>query len=379
MFHCESQGFSLFSYYPKANEIVIMITTTLPESGSTLTETLELGSHSAVLPPSKLRRDIPLTKTGMETVKRARFEIGEILSGKDGARIVVVCGPCSIDDVNSALVYAERLARLAEEVKDKILLVMRTYFEKPRSVVGWKGMLYDSLKGSETNPSEGMTVARRLAARLNESGVACATEFLNPLLALYLEDCMAYGSIGSRTVESQIHRELASRLPLPMGMKNAMDGNLPSALNAVQSAQSPHSFFGQDLEGRPVMVETRGNAGAHIILRGGSNGPNFSEAIVRGAVSAGQRLGIRRPVVVDCSHGNSGKDHTRQPLVARDIIRQLRDGQEGLAGVMLESHLVEGRQDARNPSGRRFGQSITDACIGWKDTEQLVKEFASAL
>lgn len=356
-----------------------MITTTLPDTTAMAAEEAGLGSTTALQPPSKLRRDIPLSENGRRTVSKTRFEIGEILSGRDADRVVVVCGPCSIDDVNSALVYAERMRRLAEEVEEKIVLVMRTYFEKPRSVVGWKGMLYDPMNGTLGSPSGGLSIARRLAVRLNESGVPCATEFLNPLLALYLEDCMAYGSIGSRTVESQIHRELASRLSLPIGLKNAMDGNCGSALNAVQSAQSPHSFFGQDLDGNPVLVESGGNQGAHVILRGGSNGPNYSEACVSEAVAQGRALGLGRPVVVDCSHGNSQKDHRRQTSVAKEVLRQLTCGQKGIAGIMLESNLVEGRQDANGAQTRRFGQSITDACIGWKDTEYLVKELASAL
>ncbi|MBK1876001.1 3-deoxy-7-phosphoheptulonate synthase [Pelagicoccus mobilis] len=356
-----------------------MKTTALPELKSPSSEEADRNVTTAILPPSKLRRDIPLSQAGRDTVTRTRVALEDIFAGRDEGRLAVICGPCSIDDVNSALVYAERMRRLSEEVADKIVLVMRTYFEKPRSVVGWKGMLYDPLSGGESSPSGGMTIARRLAVRLNESGVACATEFLNPLLALYLEDCMAYGSIGSRTVESQIHRELASRLALPVGMKNAMDGNSASALNAVKSAQCAHSFFGQDLEGRPVLVETQGNAGAHIILRGGSCGPNYSEETVAQVVEQGRELGLVRPVVVDCSHGNSGKDHRKQPLVAKEIARQVKEGQNGVAGIMLESHLVEGRQDANDSRGRRFGQSITDACIGWKDTEYLVKELADGL
>lgn len=309
----------------------------------------------------------------------AREQISDILGGVDSERMLVVCGPCSIDDVNSALVYAERLRRLSEELENRVVLVMRTYFEKPRSVVGWKGMLYDPLTGGESGPSGGLSIARRLAVRLNESGVACATEFLNPMLAPYLEDCMAYGSIGSRTVESQIHRELASRLSLPIGLKNGMDGNSASAINAVKSVRSPHSFYGQNLDGAPCLLETRGNLGGHIILRGGSQGPNYTEASVNEVVTQGRDLGIERPVVVDCSHGNSNKEFRRQPSVVNEVLRQWKAGQRGIAGIMLESHLVEGRQDAEVGGARRFGQSITDACIGWEDTENTIRKLADAL
>ncbi len=291
--------------------------------------------------------------------------------------MLVVCGPCSIDDVNSALVYAERLRRLAAEVEDRVLIVMRTYFEKPRSVVGWKGMLYDPLSNNENSPTAGIAIARRLVARINDSGLPCATEFLNPLLALYLEDGMAYGSIGSRTVESQIHRELASRLEMPMGMKNGMDGSLASAINGVKSAKAEHLFFGQNLHGNTCMVQTEGNANAHLILRGGTSGPNFDEQSVENAVEGGRQLGLRRPVVVDCSHGNSQKDHRRQSQVVDEVLRQAQSGQSGIAGIMLESHLVEGRQDVDPGETRKFGQSITDACIGWKDTEYLIRKLAA--
>lgn len=326
--------------------------------------------------PAKLRRDFPLSPTGRETVRRGRAAIADILTGRDAARLLIVCGPCSIDDVNSALVYAGRLKKLADRVADKAVLVMRTYFEKPRSVVGWKGLLYEPLDGTAWTPASGLTLARRLAARINESGLPCATEFLNPLLALYLEDLFAYGSIGSRTVESQVHRELASRLALPMGLKNGMDGDAASALNAQRSAAAAHRFFGTTLSGDPCLLESPGNPLAHVILRGGAAGPNFDACSVEQAATRATRPGLLRPVLVDCSHGNSGKDHHRQPTVAREVVRQVRAGQRGIAGIMLESYLVEGRQDAEADAARRFGQSITDSCIGWTDTEDLILEIA---
>ncbi|MDQ8187523.1 3-deoxy-7-phosphoheptulonate synthase [Pelagicoccus sp. SDUM812002] len=329
--------------------------------------------------PSKIKRDIPLSESAKTTVAKARQEISDILTGRDEERMVVVCGPCSVDDVNAAHVYAERLRKLSERVDEKLVVVMRTYFEKPRSVVGWKGLLYDPLTEVQNSPMAGICMARRLAARINDSGLPCATEFLNPLLALYLEDCISYGSIGSRTVESQIHRELASRLALPMGMKNGMSGEMGSATNAIESARSPHRFFGSGMDGEACVVETKGNRNTHLILRGGSNGPNFEAESVQAAADAGRQLGLSRPVVVDCSHGNSQKNHRNQATVVEEVIRQVANGQKGLAGVMLESYLVEGRQDLARGNTRCFGQSITDACIGWKDTEYLVCRLAKAL
>lgn len=339
----------------------------------------EPDSSSAIVTAEKLRRDIPLSSAALATVAKARKEISDILEGRDRSRMLVICGPCSIDDVNSALVYAERLQRLSSEVDERVMLVMRTYFEKPRSVVGWKGMLYQSADGRAESPSGGLCVARRLAVRINQSGLPCATEFLNPLLARYIDDCMAYGSIGSRTVESQIHREFASSMQMPIGMKNAMDGSVGPALNAVKSARSQHSFFGGNLRGEPCLIDSSGNNLAHVILRGGSNGPNFDEPTVDLTVEQARVLGLQRPVVVDCSHGNSRKEHRRQASVAIEAMRQFCAGQSGIGGIMLESHLIEGRQDAEGCGPRVFGQSITDSCMGWKDTEYLVKEIAGRL
>jgi 3-deoxy-7-phosphoheptulonate synthase len=352
----------------------------IPETeAETSSPTEQRSSAQPILPASKVRREIALSDAATGTVAKGRHEICDILNGKDKGRMFVVCGPCSIDDVNAASVYAERLQRLAASVEDKLALVMRAYFEKPRSVVGWKGLVYDPLSAEEVSPTAGICIARRLAARVNDLGMPCATEFLNPLVALYLEDCMAYGSIGSRTVESQIHRELASRLEMPMGIKNGMDGSVGSAANAIRSARSRHSFFGQSLDGEPSMVATHGNRHAHLVLRGGSNGPNHDAETVALAVAKGRELGVERPVVVDCSHGNSRKDHTRQGQVCEQVVEQVRSGQDGIAGVMLESNLIEGRQDSGAGGTRRFGQSITDACIGWKDTEYLIRNLARAL
>lgn len=332
--------------------------------------------QTPLVTPAKLRRDIPLSSKAQTTVRNARRAISDIIAGRDKERLLVVCGPCSIDDVNAALVYAERLRKLGEELGDKLVVVMRTYFEKPRSVVGWKGLAYEPLNEQQVTPSAGVAIARRLIARINDMGLPCATEFLNPLVAMYLEDGISYGSIGSRTVESQIHRELSSSLEMPVGMKNGMDGKIDAAVNGVKSAMARHSYFGQNQFGEACLIESNGNPDSHVILRGGSNGPNYHAAIVNEAIERVGAMGQNRPVVVDCSHGNSSKDHRRQSLVADSVEGQIRQGQRGIAGLMLESNLVEGRQDAENGEARVFGQSITDACIGWADTEKIIRNLA---
>ncbi|MDQ8201845.1 3-deoxy-7-phosphoheptulonate synthase [Pelagicoccus sp. SDUM812003] len=330
--------------------------------------------------PSRLRRDIPLSEAARAQVERTRSQIANILSGRDRDRLLVVSGPCSIDDVDAAVVYAEKLGKLAEEVSDRVLLVMRCYFEKPRSVLGWKGLIYDPLMGAERGPAmDGLSMARRLLTHLADSGVGCATEFLNPMLAPYLEDAISYGSIGSRTVESQLHREMASSMTMPIGMKNGMDGDPKSALNAVLSAAQPHSYFGVSDRGMPCWLQSSGNPATHVILRGGSSGPNFHQSCVNQTVEAARRPDLQRPVVVDCSHGNSAKDHRRQEGVAQAVAQQFAAGQGGIAGLMLESNLVEGQQGLRDGVARVFGKSITDSCIGWNDTERIVRLLASNL
>lgn len=329
--------------------------------------------------PIELRAEIPCSPSVSSRVSSSRIEIQNLLRGLDDHRLLVVCGPCSIHDANAAFEYAQRLAKLANEVQDDILLVMRTYFEKPRSVVGWKGLLYDSeLEGSQATIS-GLGIARRILVSIAELGLPCATEFLNPIMAPYQQDLLSYGSIGARTVESQIHRELAAGLNMPVGMKNNLAGETASSINAIRAANRPHSLFSNDEYGRPSIAHVRGNPHAHIFLRGGKSGPNLDSHSIRSAFNELSSEYLRRPVMLDCSHANSGKDYRQQGANAQRVADQFLETNSEIAGFMLESNLEEGSQSFQAGEGHVFGQSITDGCIGWKETESLIKEIAAQL
>ena len=340
---------------------------------------LETGQSSLPIPsPQDLRDQIPCRATIKELVSSSRAEIQNILRGLDEHRLLVLCGPCSIHGTSGAFDYAQRLAKLASEVREDILLVMRTYFEKPRSIVGWKGLLYDpELEGSSATVG-GLCVARRILASIAELGLPCATEFLNPMLAPYQEDFLSYGSIGARTVESQIHRELAAGLDMPIGMKNNLAGEALSSINAIKAANRPHSFFANDASGRPSITNVRGNPYAHIFLRGGKC-PNLDSRSVQEAHTALLSDILQRPVMLDCSHANSGKDYRQQAANARKVADQFLGSNPEIAGFMLESNLVEGSQRFQAEGGHISGQSITDGCIGWSETETLLKNIATQL
>ncbi len=356
-----------------------------PESLQKLKDSPELEpeQHSPgaekLLSPLAARQEIPITLSARRNVQLARKQVQSILKGSDKERLIVVAGPCSIHDINAAMDYALKLRKLSKRVEEKLLLVMRTYFEKPRSVVGWKGLLYDPDLLGGSQKANGISLARRLMNRINEIGIPCATEFLNPLLAHYLEDGMTYGSIGSRTAESQIHRELASSLKLPIGMKNGMEGDVETCLNATRATRKPHAMFGIDERGQPAILETKGNPFAHVFLRGGRNGPNYHQHSVSQAIEGMAESDLQRPVMIDCSHGNSDKDHKKQAPVARSVIDQFKEGQRAIAGIMLESNLYEGQQSFRAGKPHCYGQSITDSCIGWDETENLILEIAERI
>ncbi|MEM9161038.1 MAG: 3-deoxy-7-phosphoheptulonate synthase [Verrucomicrobiota bacterium] len=335
-------------------------------------------TRSNALPtPAQLRDSIPLALLAQKTRDKARRDIAAILEGRDD-RLLIICGPCSIHDTHAAMEYALRLRKLAQTVSDHTLVVMRTYFEKPRTTVGWKGLLYDPHLNNSKRPQDGIRIARQLLASINAIGLPCATEFLNPTVAPYLEDAIAYGCIGARTSESQTHRELASSLPMPIGLKNGIDSPLKTTANSLQSARSPHTIFATDTQGIPQIIETPGNSHAHIILRGTANGPNYTSDHVASALDLMESNSQSRPLVIDCSHGNSRKKHCNQQKVVADVISQVSTGQNRIAGLMLESNLVAGNQPFRSSQPHCSGQSITDACIGWEETESLVKEIAAA-
>lgn len=330
----------------------------------------------ALASPQSLKRRIP--NTHADAIARDRARLADVLHGRDDHRLVVVVGPCSIHDTKAALEYANRLAPLATTMTDDLVIVMRTYFEKPRTTVGWTGLVYDpDLDGTEDIP-RGLEVSRQLLADIGDLGLPCAIELLDPITPQYYADLVSWAAIGARTVESQVHRQLASGLSMPVGFKNSTDGRVGVAVQAMQAAERQHSFFGVNASGSAAMVRTAGNPDTHIVLRGGTAGTNFDADSVSHAAEAGAAQGIARSVMVDCSHGNSQKDHRRQPAVADEVLHQFKGGQRAIMGLMVESHLHEGRQDWSPSEELEYGVSITDACLGWEDTVDLLQRCAGA-
>ena len=326
--------------------------------------------------PDQIKAELPISELASDNVASARAEIEAVVHGRD-ARLLVVVGPCSIHDTQAALEYAERLKAVRERYADSLLLCMRGYFEKPRTTVGWKGLINDPHLDGSYDIGTGLRIARKLLLSLAEMGLPIANEALDPVTPQYLADLIAWSAIGARTTESQTHREMASGLSMTVGFKNGTDGSLDVAINAMQSASAAHSFIGIDGAGRVSVVRTRGNPHAHVVLRGGSAGPNFSDEAVRAAAAKLRAAGQNPRVLVDCSHGNSQKDYMRQPLVAEAIAEQLECGSHDVLGVMLESHLVAGRQDQKPGQALCYGQSITDACIDFSTTDRVLERLAS--
>ena len=326
--------------------------------------------------PAVLRQRLPLNDALAARIHNDRNAIRAVLDGHD-PRLLVVVGPCSLHDPVAALEYAERLAALAPDVSDQLLLVMRAYVEKPRTTVGWKGLVYDPHLDGSGNMAEGLHLSRRLMLDILETGLPIATELLQPLAAGYFDDLLGWAAIGARTSESQIHRELVSGLDLPVGFKNGTDGSLGIACDAMRSAEHPHQHFGIDELGHPALLQTHGNPDTHLVLRGGHGAPNYDAASVAAARAALAQQGIAPRIMVDCSHANSGKNPLRQPAVLESVITQRLAGDASLRGVMLESHLFDGCQPL---SGELcYGVSITDGCLGWSGTEQLLREAAERL
>ncbi|MFF1923608.1 3-deoxy-7-phosphoheptulonate synthase [Streptomyces sp. NPDC058221] len=330
--------------------------------------------------PDGLRTQIPLSALARKTTARARRDIARVLAGKDD-RMVVIAGPCSVHDPDAALGYAERLSALAAETQDQLLVVMRVYVEKPRTRVGWKGLLSDPrLDGSHDLPS-GLGLARGLMAQIAGTGLPVACEFLDPLVPHYLADAVAWGAIGARTVQSQIHRQFTSGLAMPVGFKNTTGGGVGDAVDAVISASHAHVYPGIDGEGRAAVVATEGNPDTHVVLRGGSDGPNYGPGPVAAALAELAAAGLPQQLIVDASHGNSNKDHERQPVVVSDIAGRIAAGERGIAGVMIESFLAPGRQNLElgRTDGLVYGQSVTDACVDWPTTVAMLDELAAAV
>jgi 3-deoxy-7-phosphoheptulonate synthase len=331
----------------------------------------------AMQSPRRVKAELPADAAVREQVAATRAAIRDCLHGRD-ARLLVVVGPCSIHDPEAALDYAQRLAAVAHRVQKRVLVVMRAYFEKPRTTVGWKGLINDPHLDGTCDIPEGLRLARSTLLRVNRLGVACGSELLDPISPQYVADLLAWGSIGARTAGSQTHRELASGVSMPVGVKNAIDGSVEIARDAVVAARHPHSFLGIDLDGAAAAVSTEGNPDCHVVLRGGGGRTNFAAGDVARALALLDGQGLARPVLVDCSHDNSGKDPARQAPVCREVLAQVRAGVGGILGVMLESHLEAGRQSWQPGATLRRGVSITDACIGWDETEGLLEEIAHA-
>jgi 3-deoxy-7-phosphoheptulonate synthase len=342
------------------------------------TRDLRIESIRPLISPAILLEELPLSESASVTVTRARDDLHRILDGEED-RLIVVVGPCSIHDPEAGLEYGQRLKTIAEELAEDLCVVMRVYFEKPRTTVGWKGLINDPHLDGSCRTNEGLKLGRKLLLDLLELGVPAGCEFLDPISPQFISDLMVWGAIGARTTESQVHRQLASGLSVPVGFKNGTDGSTQTAIDALRAAAHPHSFIGVTEQGLAAIVTTRGNEDTHIILRGGTSGTNYDVASVQDALSALERARLPRRLMIDTSHGNSGKDHARQPIVAHDVAGQIAAGERGIIGILLESFLVDGRQELVDRDSLVYGQSITDACMGWEMTGPVLRELAAAV
>jgi 3-deoxy-7-phosphoheptulonate synthase len=342
------------------------------------TRDLHVESFRPLVPPAILLEELPLDEAGSLNVARGRERVSRILNGQDD-RLVVVVGPCSIHDPIAALDYARRLKAAADEHARDLDIVMRVYFEKPRTTIGWKGLINDPRLDGSFAINEGLRLGRRLLLDLAGMGLPAGCEFLDPISPQFTSDLVSWGAIGARTTESQVHRELASGLSMPVGFKNGTDGGVQIAIDAVRSSVHPHRFLGVTEQGLCAIVSTRGNPDCHIILRGGTSGPNHDAAAVQKTAVALRDAGLTPRLMIDASHGNSDKDYRRQPAVVEDIALQLEAGEQAIFGVMMESFLVDGRQDLVSPATLTYGQSITDSCMGWAMTVPVLARLAEAV
>ena len=342
------------------------------------TKDLRITGTKEIQTPEALMQELPLSEKAASLVTDTRQHIYDVLDGKDD-RLVVVIGPCSIHDTEAALEYADRLKKMIDELERELIIVMRVYFEKPRTTVGWKGLINDPDLDGSFHINKGVRKARELLLNLAEKGVPAGHEYLDLISPQYISDLVCWGAIGARTTESQGHRELASGLSCPVGFKNGTDGGVQIALDAMRAAQGSHHFISITLQGHSAIFTTAGNNYTHVILRGGSNRPNYDRVSVADVTAKLEISGLNPRLMIDCSHANSRKQFHKQVEVCRDIIHQIKTGQDNIFGVMIESHLVEGRQDYSKGSELTYGQSITDACLGWDDSESLLRELADSV
>lgn len=347
-------------------------------SGNKL-ENINVASQEPLITPEALKAEMPLTGKAAETVGNGRQAIYDILDGKDH-RMFVVVGPCSIHDPKAALEYARKLKKLADEVSDTLLIVMRVYFEKPRTTVGWKGLINDPHLNDTFDIEQGLHIGRRLLLDIADIGLPTATEALDPISPQYLQDTIAWSAIGARTTESQTHREMSSGLSMAIGFKNGTDGSLDVAVNAMKSVSHPHSFLGIDQQGQVAIIRTRGNRYGHVVLRGGGGKPNYDSVSVALCEQELQKAGLRQSIMVDCSHANSSKDPAIQPLVIQDVTHQILEGNTSIQSLMVESNLNWGNQKIpENLEDLQYGVSVTDACIDWETTEKALSEMRNKL
>jgi 3-deoxy-7-phosphoheptulonate synthase len=343
-----------------------------------LTDDVRIDTLKPLLPPAILMEEIPLSEAATRAVVEARTEVARVIDGKDD-RLVVVVGPCSIHDPEAGLEYARRLKPLMDKLSPDLKIVMRTYFEKPRTTVGWKGLINDPKLDGSFAINQGLRVARTFLRDVVELGLPTALEFLDPITPQFMADLVTWGAIGARTTESQVHRELASGLSMPVGFKNGTGGTVQIAADAVRSAAEPHHFLSVTKQGLAAIVATKGNPHCHVILRGGSNGPNYGEEAVAAAVALLAKNKLPGTLMIDTSHANSGKDPAKQPEVASAIARQVAFGSRHIFGVMIESFLVAGRQEISERASMTFGQSVTDGCLAWDTTVPVLEELADSV
>ncbi|GAA1072375.1 3-deoxy-7-phosphoheptulonate synthase [Nocardiopsis metallicus] len=344
----------------------------------TSTNDTRVASYKPLIAPQDLLAELPLGEESATLVESSRSEVKRVLDGEDD-RLLVVVGPCSVHDTESALDYARRLKALVPSVSDELCVVMRVYFEKPRTTVGWKGLINDPGLDDTYDVHRGLRTARKLLIDIDALGLPAGTEFLDPITPQYIADVVSWGAIGARTTESQVHRQLSSGLSTPVGFKNGTDGDVQVAVDAVGAAAASHTFFGVDPAGAGSVVVTEGNPDCHVILRGGRSGPNHDPASVGAALDVLEKSKLPRRLMIDASHANSGKDHVRQAEVAREIAAQVAEGQKGIIGVMLESFIEEGAQKLGDPAELTYGQSITDKCMSWDTTEGVLENLAEAV
>ncbi len=342
-------------------------------------ENVNVLSQEVLITPEALKEEMPLSDGAAKTVSEGRQTINNILDGKDH-RLFVVVGPCSIHDVRAAREYAERLRALSEELSDTLYLVMRVYFEKPRTTIGWKGLINDPHLDDSFDIEQGLHIGRRLLIDIAEMGLPAATEALDPISPQYLQDTISWSAIGARTTESQTHREMSSGLSMAIGFKNGTDGSLSVAVNALKSVSHPHSFLGINQKGNVAIIRTRGNRYGHVVLRGGGGKPNYDSVSVALCEQDLEKAGLRQAIMIDCSHANSNKDPALQPLVMQDIAHQIIEGNGSIIGLMVESNLNWGNQSIpENLADLKYGVSVTDACIDWATTEKTLRDMADKL